>query len=461
MIYFSTACGDGRIVEIRDPPLPRQSGCKTNAECDDGDTLTEDRCEIAHGTIGICHHVRPGGFVLCNTDRDCNDDHADTEDVCRGGVCHHTYPPAVNTETEGRQNARYICEDDIVCGPSPGGPITTLDPTISCSSHTTREPWWEDGYPLVVHIDRANSITQAVLRLALRVGDRRDTYLVSARINSPFRDPPIIRQVMSVPAIESGLAFTVNPDDRVSGSPDRITLFIRLSVIGRMRSRTIQWGIPTNGLSNEGDAWETCAASGLFMETPRHGQLHLRTGYEGEPRCDGEPAATDVERGDPLAGIGYVRELSDPTLVYIASASFRRVIHFRGLEGLADWLAPSIACASAKVVPDGEIVRLNWPSLTVGIRPGVLVAWERDRVVRYGIADHSGRVREYGDVAPYELGVCTSANVFLMLFDTRIPLCALFLRNGGEGYRLVPAMTGWNGHETFERATLENYYGLY
>lgn len=450
------SCGSSGTVLPSDNPLAPQGGCRTNSECDDGDVRTEDRCAITPATFGVCHHIR-SVFSICLSNLDCDDQRSDTDDECRNSICHHTVISDAAATREERQNARFICEDDVSCRPSSTGPILTLDPSTACATRTTRDPWREDGYPLILHLDNASELSRISLRLRLRVGDPRDLFRMNVWMNTPAPRAPDFVHTMSAPEIESGIVLAV-PSGRVAGSADRVTLFILLTVIGAPNARTIQWGLAVDALHDETNRipTPTCAASGLFMETPRHGILRLVNGANGEPQCAGAPTTFDWETIPPI-GVGLARERNDPTLFYVSDSSTRRIIRFPGVAGLADWFLPSTACAVAKVMPDGALSTLHWPEYTTGIRPGVAVAWESGGALRFGITDFSWRIRAYDTPMPDNAGICTRANTFLMTLDTRIPPCRLLLENGASRYLILPLTTGWDARTAYDRATLETY----
>lgn len=100
---------DGSIAE--DAGIARPDGspgvCRTDLDCDDGDTCTENTCDS-----GECWSARVEGCFECAVDADCDDGFVCSIETCFGGVCQFDW-----------DNERCDCTDDSHC--DDGNPATT------------------------------------------------------------------------------------------------------------------------------------------------------------------------------------------------------------------------------------------------------------------------------------------------------------------------------------------------
>ena len=84
--------------------------CSSDAQCDDGDPCSDDRCTAAH----VCH--RTAVPECCADAGDCDDGIACSVDTCVDQACVHQ--PALDCCTDGADQATLLAE----CGPGADGP---------------------------------------------------------------------------------------------------------------------------------------------------------------------------------------------------------------------------------------------------------------------------------------------------------------------------------------------------
>ncbi|MEK7073374.1 MAG: hypothetical protein AAB974_02975 [Patescibacteria group bacterium] len=389
------ACSTERVEVIHE-----MTGCTADAMCDDRDDETSDWCEA---DSGFCSHERTVVGGLCASAADCDDGDAATVDACEGGDCHHTrdvtapFDPAAPE----RQDAYLICETPSMRDVAPVGALTAELILEGCY-----EPafWNETGYRMTAVIRGLEPDESLPVRIApqLRVGDPSDRYhvTVSTLYSSGLTTLERVSLAgdFSVAEIEAGLEVTVpgSPSGPVVGGAQVI---LRFQPIGEVRSRTIQWALPPDGVTrlDGGTPIHTWPASSSFMRVPRHGFLRINEGSGGEAQCTGELRTLDVPPSGYILG-GLVREESDPEIFYLTDFdSPRRLYEFQGLRGAIDWFGWwETTCAQVSVVPDGSLDDPGFVRATVGLRPGTSVTWydPTSGVRRFGYTDRNFVIRD-------------------------------------------------------------------
>jgi len=80
--FFVGGPPPGRAADVTGGVEPE---CTSDADCDDGDPCTADRCDV---TAGLCEHRRGLCADRCVADADCDDGNPCTADRCgAGGSC--------------------------------------------------------------------------------------------------------------------------------------------------------------------------------------------------------------------------------------------------------------------------------------------------------------------------------------------------------------------------------------
>ncbi|TAK05046.1 hypothetical protein EPO33_03565 [Patescibacteria group bacterium] len=390
------ACSTERVEIVHERAV-----CESDRACDDGDETTADSCNVAGG---FCDHERSVVGGLCESTADCDDGDAATVDACEGGDCHHArditapFDPAAPE----RQDAQLICETPAMRDVAPEGALTAELILEGCG-----EPafWNETGYRMTVVIRGVGLDESVPVRVTpqLRVGDPGDRYhvtvstLVASGLSTMERVE--IAGDFTVPEIEAGFEVTVpgSPSGPVVGGAQVI---LRFQPIGAVRSRTIQWALPRDGVTrlDAGPSVHTWPASSFFMRVPRHGFLRINEGSGGEAQCTGELRTLDVPPSGYING-GLVREESDPEVFYLTDFdSPRHLFRFQGLRGAIDWFGWwETTCAQVTVVPDGSLDDPEFVRLTVGLRPGTSVAWYDSIGARhFGYTDRNFVIRDPG-----------------------------------------------------------------
>ncbi|MEL6177560.1 MAG: hypothetical protein AAFS10_01345, partial [Myxococcota bacterium] len=81
--------------------------CTDNAECDDGDACTADRCDRA-----VCRHDYMGGEGCCEEDAECDDGDLCTADRCEAHAC-TAQPIEGCCEEDGECDDGDVCTSDL------------------------------------------------------------------------------------------------------------------------------------------------------------------------------------------------------------------------------------------------------------------------------------------------------------------------------------------------------------
>jgi len=445
------ACGPQ--VEVR----TERVGCTSNAQCDDGSEATDDYCSVSDG---VCNHVRMVA-TACMNDRQCDDHDDQTTDRCDTvtGICQHSrFVPAYDPASPERQDAAMICED-ARCAPPASGPYAEVMWAVRCGVHVQRESWMETGYPLWIHLHRIGTLDRIRIAPQLRVGSQLDRYSVRLRMNEERSTPVAVRE-LSVAEIQRGFEIGIGSVPRLQGWDDDLWIMLDLQPVGDAQSRTIQWALPTGGLTDaETDAdLVPCLTVGEFMTVPRHGFLHLQE--DGMTvQCAGSVRQLDIPYTDEMPS-GLFRTQSDPAVTYVNTQTPPTTVTFQGLRGFMDWFQPNTVCAQVSVYPDSVIRRLPDRHTTVGVRPGVAVVWhDAENVRHYGMADRDWVIRDIGTgagTARTLMGVCTRFNA-----DWAVD-CALDLDPlvGISPYRMVPTDPNADPGVETQRESIEQYFQL-
>jgi hypothetical protein len=133
--------GPAGFCELRLPAAPVPDGCCTvDADCDDGNECTDDRCDVSVSGSAQCTHQpsATGGVGCCATTRDCQGPPAQQplcpESVCDAAACllTPTAPTCVGLETCRGDRFSY-CAVDTVIVPGESG-------TLQCQGDPLQTP---------------------------------------------------------------------------------------------------------------------------------------------------------------------------------------------------------------------------------------------------------------------------------------------------------------------------------
>lgn len=458
LMFALLVCGcGGTTTEIR----TERVGCMSDVECDDQEEDTSDWCEPESG---ICNHERAVA-TSCNDFEECDDGNPASVDRCVDGVCHHDHETNVfDPAAPERQDAQLICEQPVQgCSWPQDQPYAEVSFFARCFND--RLLWNEDGYPFLVGFHNFEQTRTLRVRPQLRVGDPRDRYVVTVVLNSLLTEP-VLTAEMSVSEIEAGLEIIVDPAE-IQFSYDAV-IFMTLQPVGTVLSRSIQWGLPADGVIDidTGETLTTCLSVGEFMDVPEHGFLHLGEGPNGEPVCDGEVVQADY---DALAE-GWVREQSNPRIYYAGTMVYpARIFSFATLRELLEWVyliqgrsyrfggAYSYLCGGIGVVPDGSIAEAEYERENIGFRPGSLLQWtdQNDGLVHKGVADADFTILDMG-VEPVQGlggGYCTS---YYELMSEEGGGCFLEVSDLIASYTRIPSDSA-DASELYDRSSLWTY----
>lgn len=455
ILFFAllcAACSTERIEIVHVPAV-----CTSDAMCPDHGEATTVSCNAAGG---FCDYERTVIGGLCESVADCDDGDAASADACDAdGSCHHTVDAPFDPAAPERQDAYLICETPTMRDVAPVGALTAELILEGCG-----EPafWNETGYRMTAVI-RGVALDETIrVRVSpqLRVGDPSDRYhvTVSTLYQSGFTTLERVSLAgdFSVSEIEAGLEVTVpgSPSGPVVGGAQVV---LRFQPIGEVRSRTIQWALPPDGVTrlDGGTAIHTWPASSSFMRVPRHGFLHIAEGPSGEPQCTGEVRVLDLVLSGGTIGGGLVREESDPEVFSLTDSELpQRLFRFQGLRGAIDWFGWwETTCAQVRVVPDGSLEGPSIVEMTVGIRPGTAVTWYdlTSGARRFGYTDRNFVIRD-----PDVSGVACSR---YPAWNGDLLGCALDITSMLAGYIVMPATEPYPDLDQLRGWSIQTYSG--
>lgn len=454
-MFACAACSTERVEIVHE-----MVGCEADRACDDRDDETSDWCEA---DSGFCSHERTVVGGLCASAADCDDGDAASADACdTEGLCHHTVDVTAPFDPAApeRQDAYLICETPATRDVAPVGALTAELILEGCG-----EPafWNETGYRMTAVIRGLEPDQSIPVRITpqLRVGDPSDQYhlTISTLYQSGFStlERVVLAGDFSVSEIEAGLEVMVpgSPSGPVVGGAQVV---LRFQPVGEVRSRTIQWALPRDGVTrlDAGPPIHVWPASSSFMRVPRHGFLHIAEGSGGEAQCVGELRALDVALPGYIGG-GLVREESDAEIFFLTDFEVpQRRFRFQGLRGAIDWFGWwEITCAQVRVVPDGSLEGPSIVEMTVGIRPGTSVTWydPTSGVRRFGYTDRNFVIRDTDGLVS---GVACSR---YPAWNGDLRGCELDITSMFAGYTVMPGAEPYPDFDQLRNWSIQTYSG--
>ncbi|MEI7512428.1 MAG: hypothetical protein WCK01_03140 [Candidatus Uhrbacteria bacterium] len=398
--FVFSACGETRVEIIHEV-----AGCESDLDCNDHDETSVDSCEFGSG---ICNHERLV-VVGCESFADCDDGDAVSVDTCVDAVCNHSrditapFDPA----SPERQDVVSLCEQPLSCSQGEG-PLAALS-FNRCSG--SRENWNEPGYMMGISmLNMGTAARQVRIQPQLRVGDPTDLFRVMVHAND-YRTAPLLVRDMTASELErEGLTFEyVAPT--IVGTGGYVFLTINFAQPDTYRSRTLQWALPPDGVTDIGssESLSHCLQVGEFMDVPEHGLLRLTQTLGTEiPQCTGTVRRVDSAAAGAILPNGLFRTVSDARIYFADVYSpTPRLYQFETLREFIDWGSlygafwhPNRVCAVVTVYEDIVLANalVEFDVETVGVRPGTPVTWydSISHLTHYGFADQGWVIRDIG-----------------------------------------------------------------
>lgn len=420
--WFACVSSPGQSTVIR---------CHVDADCDDDQPNTVDRCGQA---MGMCHHTTVTS-TGCEANAECDDRLTQTQDTCLEGRCHHVSTSTMfDPASPDRQNATTLCESDVTCREPEDTPHASIYWLDRCEWNPTDDRIWnEDGYRLGINLMRRRGIRRLNVRLQMRVGDPNVRQHLKVYSQQRYFHPPIFEREVSVREIEQGFDFDINEG---SGQEDAAgaLLYLQILPLSQGSLRAYQWALPVDGVrdADTGQSLNRCLHVGRFMRVPQHGQLRLTVNEAQAAQCEGTPLALD-EPNYPLTSFnGFVRSQTNAEVVYLVGLR-QEIDTFQGLRGLADWLNPYSACSQVYILSDATFAELRrtWTTRQIGIRPGMMVSWtDAQGTVHRGITDRNFVIHDF---SAYLSATGVRDHRQITNAGTSIYLTYRYVRDGREG----------------------------